>query len=121
MKRIAWSRSAFLLLIGVPAVLFLMNRSPRVVSAKPAAPALSGQSAAQFAVLLGVNDSEPTRWDGSIRAKGARITGLDGWRLGEGPAHVGSKAHADRILVGEVQPCRRLVDDGDAFGAVHVA
>ena len=36
----------------------------------------------RYCILFGVGDEEPTRWDGSLEASGARILDLSGWRLG---------------------------------------
>ena len=53
----------------------------RRTEAYPAvAPALA-PGHAQFCILMGLNDTEPAVWDGSISANGARITALDAWRL----------------------------------------
>jgi len=35
----------------------------------------------EFSVLFGFGDAEPATWDGEIRASGARILKLEGWRL----------------------------------------
>ncbi|MEX2304035.1 MAG: hypothetical protein WD733_24025 [Bryobacterales bacterium] len=40
----------------------------------------------QFALLFGVGDSEPSAWDGSIEATGARITGIEICRPAEADA-----------------------------------
>ena len=62
-------------------VLIAATGCERRTEAYPAvAPALA-PGHAQFCILMGVNDTEPTVWDGSISANGARITALDAWRL----------------------------------------
>lgn len=40
-----------------------------------------GSSQVEYVILFGFGDEKPTRWDGSIRANGARIERLEGWRL----------------------------------------
>jgi hypothetical protein len=42
---------------------------------------LQAQTPASFRVLLGVTDSQTTRWDGTFRATGVRDAALDGWRF----------------------------------------
>lgn len=44
----------------------------------------------QYCILFGVGDEEPTRWDGSLEASGARIVDLSGWRLGREDSVSGS-------------------------------
>ncbi|MCP5113172.1 MAG: hypothetical protein GY953_20265, partial [bacterium] len=34
----------------------------------------------QFSIMLGVGDSEPTAWNGSIRASGAKVVSMEIWR-----------------------------------------
>src|SRR5262249_59106950 len=45
----------------------------------------SRQSAAAgavtFRVLLGVGDSEPTVWDGSVKVSGGNVVSIQGWRF----------------------------------------
>jgi hypothetical protein len=53
---------------------------PQQVSATPASPA----GTVRFCVLFGAEGKTAARWDGSIRATGARILALDGWRLAPG-------------------------------------
>ncbi len=43
--------------------------------------AASAAETRQYIILFGFGDTAETVWDGSIRASGARITGLEGWRL----------------------------------------
>lgn len=44
----------------------------------------------QYCILFGVGGEEPTRWDGSLEASGARIVDLSGWRLGREDSVSGS-------------------------------
>src|SRR2546426_11957695 len=37
-----------------------------------------------FFVLLGIGDPQPTRWDGSVRVTGGKISKIDVWRPGPG-------------------------------------
>ena len=53
------------------------------------ATALQGERV-QYCILFGVGDEEPTRWDGSLEASGARILDLSGWRLGREDSVSGS-------------------------------
>ncbi|MFN7936049.1 MAG: hypothetical protein U0R19_22150 [Bryobacteraceae bacterium] len=45
------------------------------------APALCAQNRIGVRILLGLTDRQPTRWDGSVRATGARITSVEPWRF----------------------------------------
>src|SRR5438105_4444120 len=36
-----------------------------------------------FRVLLGVGDTEPTVWDGSVKVSGGNVTSIQGWRFAE--------------------------------------
>ncbi len=42
---------------------------------------LQAQTPASFRVLLGVTDTQTTRWDGTFKATGVRGAQLDGWRF----------------------------------------
>src|SRR5712664_569397 len=37
-----------------------------------------------FRVLLGVGDTEPTTWDGTVKLTGGKITSIQGWRFADG-------------------------------------
>ncbi len=39
------------------------------------------QAAVGVRVILGLTDKTPTKWDGTVSAKGARITGIEPWRF----------------------------------------
>lgn len=45
-------------------------------------PALAQAERVQYCILFGVGEEEPTRWDGTIEAEGARILDVSGWHLG---------------------------------------
>ncbi len=47
---------------------------------------LPAQAAVGVRLLLGVTDSESAKWDGSVAAKGARITSIEPWRFDTGDA-----------------------------------
>ncbi|MDA2924285.1 hypothetical protein MYX65_06450 [Acidobacteria bacterium AH-259-L09] len=51
------------------------------VRSEPVRPPTAANGMAEFSILFGIGDEEPDRWDGSIRARGAQVVGLDGWRL----------------------------------------
>src|SRR5882724_5143085 len=36
-----------------------------------------------FRVLLGVGDTDPTGWDGSVKVSGGQVTGIQGWRFAD--------------------------------------
>src|SRR4030095_11131115 len=36
-----------------------------------------------FRVLLGIGDTEPTEWDGSVKLSGGNITAIQGWRFAD--------------------------------------
>lgn len=63
-------------------------------------PALKNEQV-QYCLLFGVGDQEPTRWDGSIQAWGARVVKLDGWHLDEDDAIEGNqwKLSTRRVIV----------------------
>ncbi len=44
-----------------------------------------------YCILFGIGDTEPTKWDGSIEATGARVLSMQGWRLDEGDAVEGNE------------------------------
>ncbi|MCL4403022.1 MAG: hypothetical protein M1436_10255, partial [Acidobacteria bacterium] len=45
---------------------------------------VAAPSATAFRILLGVGDTAPTSWDGSVAAKGGRVVGIQGWRFVRG-------------------------------------
>ncbi len=64
---------------------------------------------AQYRILFGVGDEEPTRWDGSLEASGARILDLSGWRLGRKDSLSGSSW---RLATRRVARTRAMSDIG---------
>ena len=50
--------------------------------AEPSAPATP--RAATFRISLGLKDTEPATWDGSLSLSGGQITRIEGWRFGGG-------------------------------------
>ena len=46
-----------------------------------AAPVPSAPGGTDFRILLGVNDTAPTKWDGTITVAGGRVTEIRGWRF----------------------------------------
>ena len=36
-----------------------------------------------FRVLLGIGDTEPTVWDGSVKLSGGSVTAIQGWRFAD--------------------------------------
>ena len=57
-----------------------ISAQPQAVTT-PAAPA-SVASQARFRILLGLSDTEPTSWDGSIRITGGKVHSIEVWRPG---------------------------------------
>ncbi len=51
-------------------------------SRPPASPSPPRSTQVRYRILLGLGDAEPTRWDGSLRATGARINTIEAWRPG---------------------------------------
>ena len=51
------------------------------------------QGSAAFRVLCGVTDSKPTRWDGSLKAKGAGPVTVEGWRFEGDDSANGNRFH----------------------------
>ena len=71
----------------------------------PAGHAQNGPVAVR--ILLGVTDKEPTRWDGSVSARGAKISGIDSWRFEQPDAISGNSWKAStrpaRLFGGAIQ------------------
>ena len=44
---------------------------------------ISMPDAVSFRVLLGVGDTEPTVWDGSVKLSGGQVTAIQGWRFAQ--------------------------------------
>ena len=49
-----------------------------------AALAAQAQAATGVRLLLGLTDKAQVKWDGSVTARGARVTSIDGWRFEDG-------------------------------------
>ncbi|MBK5290268.1 MAG: hypothetical protein JJE04_01055, partial [Acidobacteriia bacterium] len=45
---------------------------------------VSMQASVSFRVLLGITDSEPTPWDGSVTVNGGQVRSIQGWRFAGG-------------------------------------
>jgi hypothetical protein len=74
MQKKSWLAFA-ILLAGVVAGLKIYPQNRGTASAK------SSPNGTDFRILLGVNDTAPTKWDGSITVSGGSITGVRGWRF----------------------------------------
>jgi hypothetical protein len=83
LKKKHLARFAVSLLFGTAGVLFRVAATPQAGALHRSAPPAGGGEV-QFRILLGIGDSEPTRWDGSIRIRGGKISKLELWRPGAG-------------------------------------
>src|SRR5581483_5443175 len=86
-----------------------------VLSLAAAAPVVYG--AAGVRLVLGVSDQEPTPWDGSVTASGARITKLEPWRFEKEDALVNdsswrARSRAIRLFGGSIRPSTPVVGNG---------
>jgi hypothetical protein len=58
-------------------------------------------------ILLGVNDKQPTKWDGSVRGRGTEVRGIEPWRFDRGDSLQGSawtmSTHPARLFNGGSQ------------------
>src|SRR6266498_1074529 len=62
--------------------------------------AVRASGASGVRLLLGVTDRESTKWDGSVTARGARITALEPWRFdGEDSLGAGNTWHLSTHLI----------------------
>ena len=81
---------------------------------------LAAQAPVSVRILLGVTDTESTKWDGSIQAKGAAIKLLEPWRFDDADSISGSTwratTHPVRLFGGGTQvngrPMRNIVANG---------
>ena len=74
MQKRSWLAFAVLLAAVVAGLkIYPQNRS--------AAPGGSAPGGTDFRILLGVNDTASTKWDGSITVSGGKVTGVRGWRF----------------------------------------
>jgi hypothetical protein len=98
-------------------------KTPQAQTQRVAASA-SGQQAT-FRILFGIGDTEPTAWDGSVKANSARVMRIEGWRFVDGDStderaswkastHTGPPGAAGR-RAGRTGP---IVDNGVLIAAV---
>src|SRR5260221_12977350 len=69
-------KSAPLLLIVAGVLLY-----PRLTNYAQSPKQIAMPDATTFRVLLGLGDTEPTEWDGSVKLSGGAVTGIQGWRF----------------------------------------
>lgn len=84
MRILNWGRWLTALGFGVLAVLMIYPGSPYAKPQQAQTTAMSPERAVRFCLLFGTDGKPAVKWDGSIRAAGARILALDGWRLAAG-------------------------------------
>ncbi len=84
------SIAVLLVVLGVGA--FVVGRRLLYPKVTPLAASLTSPNAQAFLIALGVGDTAPTNWDGSISATGATILGLQGWRFSGADAISGTSA-----------------------------
>ena len=72
------------LLLAILALAVILGK--RLVTTRTTlhAATLTAPASQSFLIALGVNDTAPTVWDGSITASGATILSLQGWRFSNG-------------------------------------
>ncbi len=82
MKRGALARWVFVSTLSAGLVGVWISATPQAPPspARPAAPAVARAGQVRFRILLGQGDTEPTRWDGSVRVTGGKIRGIEIWR-----------------------------------------
>src|SRR4029077_7095380 len=92
-----------------------MNRHFAIVPllAAMAAPA---HSAVGVRILLGLTDTESTKWDGEASARAARITSIEPWRFEGTDAINGTQwtisTHNIRLFGGQIAPVTPVVANG---------
>ena len=59
-----------------------------------AALAAQAQAATGVRLVLGLTDKAQVKWDGSVTARGARVTSIDGWRFEDGDEATGTSWRA---------------------------
>ncbi|MDQ6705306.1 MAG: hypothetical protein M3Z85_04995 [Acidobacteriota bacterium] len=82
--------------------------------------AAHAQNSVSVRILLGTSDKEPSRWDGSLQAQGAKVDSLEPWRFEGTDAITGSAwrigTHPVRLFGGgsqvNGQPVRNIVANG---------
>src|SRR4029077_19368841 len=81
-----------------------------LVVAAPATPATGVR------ILLGLTDTESTKWDGGATARAARITSIEPWRFEGKDAINGNQwtvsTHNIRLFGGQLAPAARVVANG---------
>lgn len=84
-----------------------MSRMPRLLVLLVWSPVfLAAQSPGGVRILLGIGDATETKWDGSVSARGAKITAVEGWRFEPPDAIDGTswKASTRAMRVRQAQP-----------------
>src|SRR5262249_27728589 len=66
------------LAIGLSALLY-----PRLTQYAQDMRPKSAPDTVTFRVLLGIGDTEPTAWDGSVKVSGGAVTSIQGWRFAD--------------------------------------
>ena len=56
---------------------------PRLTNYAQSPKQIAMPDATTFRVLLGVGDTEPTEWDGSVTLSGGNVTSIQGWRFAD--------------------------------------
>src|SRR5262249_42622051 len=71
-------KSSPLLLIVLGVLLY-----PRLTNYAQSPKRIAMPEATTFRILLGIGDTEPTDWDGSVKLSGGAVTGIQGWRFAD--------------------------------------
>ncbi len=61
----------------------------RILAVLGIAASAGAQTPVSVRILLGVNDTQSSRWDGSVEARGGRIVSMEPWRFDDGDAITG--------------------------------
>ena len=81
MKRnLSWFSAAALAIAGVVAGMLSYGRPSAARQGAATANSAGAGRLVRYRILMGIGDTEPASWDGSVRVAGGRITAVEPWR-----------------------------------------
>src|SRR5690348_13310207 len=96
MRKTTWI-AILLVMAAVIAGVTLFSQNPGGAAGPIAMP-----GGASFRILLGVNDQDSTRWDGSVSVSPGSVAGIRGWKFADGDStdNKSSWKASSRVAVG---------------------